>query len=378
MLLELIIILIAAKVAGNLSLRFGQPSVLGQLIAGIIIGPSLLGWVHNTEVLKELSSLGVILLMFIAGMETNLQEFKASAKASTYVGLSGIIVPLVGGYFSALLMGLTQFESALFGLVLSATSVSISVQTLRELDRLKTKEGMAILGAAVLDDIVVIVLLAFTMSILGGDVSITTVLLKMLVFFVVGIFAAWKLVPWILRKFSHTNIPQGMTVLAVIICLAFAYFAEETGISDIIGAYLAGIAISRTEFQEKIMERVEVLSYSLFVPIFFISIGLSTEIGGLDSLWLILPFGVLAIMSKWIGGGLGAKLAGFSWSSSSRVGAGMISRGEVALILASLGLERGFFSPALFSILVMVVLITTIVTPPILKILFQDKKKFAQ
>ncbi|MBO8163470.1 MAG: cation:proton antiporter [Brevibacillus sp.] len=371
--LELVIILAAAKLAGSISVKLGQPSVLGQLLAGIVIGPSVFGWVNDNDILKEMSNIGVILLMFIAGLETNLREFQASAKASTAVGIGGIVLPLVGGYASGMMLGLSPFESMFFGLVLTATSVSISVQTLRELGKLKSKEGATILGAAVLDDVAVIVLLALLMSLIDSGVSIGIVLLKKFLFFAAAILIAWKVVPWLMNRFAHSGIQQAPLVLAVILCLSFAAFAEATGVAGVIGAYLAGISISATRLQEAMIEKVEVLSYGIFVPIFFVGIGVSTQLSGVDGIWMVIPLSLLAILTKLVGSGLGAKWVGFSWRSSFGIGAGMISRGEVALILATLGLEQGIIERSMFSVLIMVVLITTIVTPPILKVLFQSK-----
>ncbi|WP_442595876.1 cation:proton antiporter [Neobacillus sp. D3-1R] len=370
---QLAIILISAKLAGNLSVKLGQPSVLGQLIIGILIGPALLGWVENTEMIQELSTLGVILLMFLAGLETDLREFKKGAKAATFVGVGGIILPFAGGYLSGVWLGLGIWDSLFFGLVLTATSVSITVQALREMGRLKSKEGMAILGAAVLDDIVVIVLLAFLMSLMGGDVSLTMVILKKVVFFSIAILIAWKGVPWLMARLAEMKVPQAPIGAAIILCLAFAYFAESTGVAAIIGAYLAGIAIGRTSYGHSIMEKTEVVSYSFFVPVFFVSIGFNAQLDGLgDQVWLIIPLSLLAILTKLVGSGLGARLAGYQWKSSFRVGAGMISRGEVALILAALGLEQGIIESSLFTVLIIVILVTTLVTPPLLKILFKE------
>ena len=379
LILELAIILIAAKIAGHISVRFGQPSVLGQLIAGILIGPAVLGWVDNSDIIHELSNIGVIILMFIAGLETDLKQFKASVKASTYVGFMGVVFPLAGGYVLSSMLGMNTFEALFFGLVLSATSVSISVQTLREMNRLQSKEGMAILGAAVLDDIIVIILLAFLMSFMGGDVSIEEVILMKAAFFAVALLVAWKVVPWALSKLAAFRIPHAPIVAALLICFAYAYYAEATGVAAIIGAYLAGIAIGQTTHGHKIMEQAEIVGYSLFVPVFFVSIGFSAQISGLgEYVWLIVPLSVLAVLTKMIGGGLGAKFAGYEWMPSIRVGAGMVSRGEVALILASMGLKDGLLDGGLFTTLIIVVLVTTLVTPPLLKLLFTEKKKQPQ
>ncbi|MED4378526.1 cation:proton antiporter [Schinkia azotoformans] len=373
--IQLAIILITAKIAGSISVKLGQPSVLGQLIAGILIGPAVFGFVEGNDFIDEMSTLGVIILMFIAGLETDIKEFKQNIKASTYVGFGGIILPLIAGYYSGVLLGLGFYESIFFGLVLTATSVSISVQSLREMGKLKTKEGMAILGAAVLDDIVVIVLLAVVMSFMGGDVSLSTVLLKKVVFFSIAILLMWKVIPWTIRLLSRMAVPQAPVGGALIICLLFAYFAEYNGVAEIIGAYFAGISIGTTDLGHKIIEKVEVVGYSLFVPIFFVSIGFSAQLNGVSEyLWLIIGLSIMAILSKMVGSGLGAKLAGYKWKSSLQVGAGMVSRGEVALILAALSIEHKIIESQMFTVLIIVVLVTTLVTPPLLKILYQDKK----
>jgi monovalent cation:proton antiporter-2 (CPA2) family protein len=375
LIIQLAIIFLAAKLAGHLSVRIGQPSVLGQLAIGILIGPAVLGLVDESEIMKELSTIGVILLMFLAGLETDLKEFKKSAKAATFVGFGGIILPFIGGYYSGVILGLGMLKSLFFGLVLTATSVSITVQVLREMGKLKSKEGMAILGAAVLDDIVVIILLAFLMSFMGEEVSIGMVVAKKLLFFFIAILAAWKVVPWLIQKLAAMRVPQASVGAAITICFVFAYFAELTGVAAFIGAYIAGMAIGSTSYGHTIMEKTEIVSYSFFVPIFFVSVGFSAQVDGVGTyFWLVIPLGLLAIFTKLIGSGVGAKLAGYEWKSSLRVGAGMVSRGEVALILAALGLEKGMIEPAMFTILIVVVLITTLVTPPLLKVMFREKQ----
>jgi len=369
--LQLIVILAAAKLAGHLSARLGQPTVLGQLLAGVLIGPAVLGWVENSDLIKELSTIGVILLMFIAGLETDVKEFRRNAKAATYVGLGGVVLPFMGGYASGLWLGLGVLESMFFGLVLTATSVSITVQALREMGKLKSKEGLAILGAAVLDDILVIILLAFLMSFMGGDVSVGLVIGKKFAFFAVALLLVWKGVPWLMQKLSGFKVPQAPLAAALLLCFSFAYFAEYTGVAAIIGAYLAGIAIGFTSYGHSIMEKTEMVGYSLFVPIFFISIGFNAKFDGLgEYAWMLIPLSLLAILTKLVGSGLGARLAGYGWRSSFAVGSGMVSRGEVAVILAALGLESGILDSNLFTVLIVVILVTTIAAPPLLKATF--------
>jgi monovalent cation:proton antiporter-2 (CPA2) family protein len=373
LILQLAIILIASKIAGSLSVRLGQPSVLGKLLIGIVLGPSVLGLVNETETLAEFSQIGVILLMFIAGLETDIDEFKRTGKASTFVGFGGIIVPLLLGYVAGIILNLSTFESWFLGLLLSATSVSISVQALKEMDRLKTPEGTTILGAAVIDDVVVIIALAFLMSFSGGDVNLTTVILKKVIFFAGAILVGWKVVPWFMKRFANFKVTETVISSALVICFVFAYLAEYTGVAAIIGAYIAGVAISVTNYKHEVSEKVETISYSIFVPVFFTSIGISAEFGGVgQNIGLIIILSILAILTKLIGAALGAKAAGFGWNSSWGIGAAMVSRGEVALIIAAIGLEAKLLTQDIFAVLVIVVLVTTIVTPPMMKLFFKS------
>lgn len=371
--LQLAIILFAAKLAGSISVRLGQPAVLGEIIVGILLGPSVFGLVTATDTLAAFSQLGVILLMFIAGLETDLNEFKRSGKASTLVGFGGIIFPLFFGYVAGLMMDLSSFQSLFLGLMLSATSVSISVVALREMNQLKTPEGTSILGAAVIDDVVVMIALAFLMSFAGGEVSLTSVLLKKVLFFTGALLVAWKAVPFILRTFSKLKVSEPIIAAGLFICFVFAYTAEITGVAAIIGSYMAGLAISVTGFKHEIFEKVETISTAIFVPVFFAFIGISSEFSGVtDYIWVIILLSILAILTKFIGAGLGAKIAGFGWRSSMGIGSAMISRGEVALIIAALGIESNLIDKDLFAVMIVVILVTTIVTPPMMKWFFKD------
>ena len=373
LILQLAIILVFSKIAGDISVKLGQPSVLGKLLVGILIGPSLLGLVTETETLKEFSQLGVILLMFIAGLETDVDEFKRTGKASTLVGMGGIIFPLLVGYLAGVLLGLSTMQSWFLGLLLSATSVSISVQALKEMNQLKSREGTTILGAAVIDDVVVIIALAFLMSFAGGDINLSVVILKKVFFFAGAIFVGWKVVPWFLNRFSSLKVTEAVTSSALIICFVYAYLAEYTGVAAIIGAYIAGVSISVTKFKHEVFEKVETISYSIFVPVFFTSIGVTAQFSGImDNIGLIFLLSIVAILTKLIGASVGAKLAGSNWNSSLGIGSAMISRGEVALIIAAIGLESKLLTQDMFAIIVVVVLVTTIVTPPMMKWFFKS------
>ncbi|EJQ52330.1 cation:proton antiporter [Bacillus hominis] len=374
---QIALILLSTKLAGDLSVRLGQPSVLGKLIVGIVIGPAVLGWIENSELLTQLSNVGVILLMFMAGLETDLEELNANRNSSLAVALGGIVLPFVGGYVSGLVMGMEQGNAVFLGLLLCATSVSISVQTLRDLGKMKTRESTTMLGAAVFDDILVVILLAFAMSFLGtDDVNLTMVILKKVVFFASIILIGWKGVPAIMRWLSPLRVSESIVSAALIICFSFAYFGELLGIAGIIGAFAAGIAISQTNYKHEVEKKVEPIAYAMFVPVFFVSIGMNITFDGIgDQIWFILALTVIAVFTKLIGCGFGARMTGFDAKSSAIIGAGMVSRGEVALIIAGTGLSSGLLAQDYFTAIVIVVILTTMITPPMLKYTFGAKDK---
>ncbi|MFD5261529.1 cation:proton antiporter [Bacillus wiedmannii] len=374
---QIALILLSTKLAGDLSVRLGQPSVLGKLIVGIVIGPALLGWIENSELLTQLSNVGVILLMFMAGLETDLEELNANRNSSLAVALGGIILPFVGGYVSGLVIGMEQGNAVFLGLLLCATSVSISVQTLRDLGKMKTRESTTMLGAAVFDDILVVILLAFAMSFLGtDDVNLTMIILKKVVFFASIILIGWKGVPAIMRWLSPLRVSESIVSAALIICFSFAYFGELLGIAGIIGAFAAGIAISQTNYKHEVEKKVEPIAYAMFVPVFFVSIGMNITFDGIgNQIWFILALTIIAVLTKLIGCGFGARMTGFDAKSSAIIGAGMVSRGEVALIIAGTGLSSGLLAQDYFTAIVIVVILTTMITPPMLKYTFGAKDK---
>lgn len=374
---QIALILLSTKLAGDLSVRLGQPSVLGKLIVGIVIGPAILGWIENSELLTQLSNVGVILLMFMAGLETDLDELNANRNSSLAVALGGILLPFIGGYVSGLVIGMEQGNAVFLGLLLCATSVSISVQTLRDLGKMKTRESTTMLGAAVFDDILVVILLAFAMSFLGtDDVNLTMIILKKVVFFASIILIGWKGVPAIMRWLSPLRVSESIVSAALIICFSFAYFGELLGIAGIIGAFAAGIAISQTNYKHEVEKKVEPIAYAMFVPIFFVSIGMNITFDGIgNQIWFILALTVIAVLTKLIGCGLGARMTGFDAKSSAIIGSGMVSRGEVALIIAGTGLSSGLLAQDYFTAIVIVVILTTMITPPMLKYTFGAKDK---
>ncbi|EHQ59236.1 germination protein gerN [Paenibacillus dendritiformis C454] len=374
--LMLLIVLTATKLAGDLTVRLGQPSVLGKLIVGIIVGPAVLGWVTNGEIVRDMAEVGVILLMFIAGLETDLEQLKQNWKASVAVALGGIILPFIGGYLGGTALGMDQGQSLFIGLLLCATSVSISVQTLKDLGQLSSREGTTILGAAVVDDVLVVILLAFMLSLLGAgteQASLGWIVGKKVIFFAGAIAAGIYAVPLLMRWLAPLKVSEAVISAALIICFAFSYAAEQLGVAGIIGAFAAGIAISQTDFKQEVEHRLEPIAYGIFVPVFFVSVGLEVTFAGLGQhVGLMLLFSVIAIVTKLFGCMLGARMTGFGRRSAFGIGSGMVSRGEVALIIATTGLEGALFDAALFTPLVIVIIVTTLVTPPMLKLAFRQ------
>ncbi|MFB9275033.1 cation:proton antiporter [Cohnella cellulosilytica] len=375
---ELMLIVLCTKLAGDLSVRLGQPAVLGKLIAGIVLGPAVLGWVGQGAFIDEVAEIGVLLLMFIAGLETDLDQMRRSWQSAFAVAVAGIILPFVGGYGTGIAFGLSGNFSLFLGVVLSATSVSISVQVLKDMNKLNSREGTTILGAAVLDDILVVILLAFMMSMLGAgaEVSIGALLGKKALFFAVTIAGGWLVVPRVMKWLAPLKVTEAVVSAALVVCFAFAYFAESLQMAGIIGAFAAGIAIGQTGFKATVEEKIEPIAYSLFVPVFFVSIGLNVSFAGLGEHWLLtLAVTAVACATKLAGGWLGARATGFDSRSSLIVGAGMVSRGEVALIIASTGLQAGLLIPEYFTPIVIAVIFTTLATPPLLKLFIKDEPR---
>ncbi len=380
------IILLSAKMAGYLSIRFGQPSVLGELLVGILLGPSIINLLNLsfiehelTETVAKLGELGVLLLMFLAGLELHFDEMRQNLRVAALAGLMGVVWPVLLGWGIGLLFGLDQSASIFLGLTLGATSVSISAQTLIELKALRSRVGLSLLGAAVFDDILIILLLSVFLALQGGGGSsydILLIIVRMILFLIFSVmFGLWAL-PWIIHRISKLSISQGLLTISLVIMLAYGIASEYFGgMAAITGAFLAGLMLARTHEKERIESGMHTLAYGLFVPIFFVNIGLSIDLREfqLQALLFTVVIILVAVAAKWLGSGWGARLGGLSQHESIQLGAGMISRGEVGLIVASVGMRDGLVSAEEFSAIVVMVLITTLITPPILRGLFTQK-----
>ncbi len=382
----LTIILLSAKLAGYISIRLGQPSVLGELLVGILLGPSLINLLdlpfigHElTETIAQLGELGVLLLMFLAGLELHLGEMKQNLRVAAFAGLLGVVFPVLLGWGAGLLFGLDQPAAIFLGLTLGATSVSISAQTLIELKVLRSRVGLSLLGAAVFDDILIILILSVFLALQSGGGSsydILLIIVQMVLFLVLSVlFGLWAL-PWIIRRFSRLPVSQGLLAISLVILLAYGIAAEYFGgMAAITGAFLAGLMLARTPEKERIESGMHALAYGLFVPIFFINIGLSIDLREfrLQALLFTVVIILAAIAGKWLGSGWGASLGGLTKRELIQLGAGMISRGEVGLIVASVGVEATLVNAEEFSAIVVMILVTTLITPPILRSLFSQK-----
>lgn len=379
--LALGIIILTAKSMGYVSVRLGQPAVLGELLAGLVLGPTFLDFFHLPifsdehlpQVIHELGELGVILLMFIAGLEVDLQALVRAGKVSTLAGTLGVVAPIVLTIPVGLIFGYDISNSIFIGIVLAATSVSISAQTLMELRRLRSREGTVLLGAAVIDDVIVIVVLSLFLAMSDASAEVTqvgSIIAREILFIGAAILIGIKLIPRVVDWISDLPISEGVMALVLCITLFYAWAAEQLGaIAAITGAFLAGMFLARTSQRHAIERGMHTLAYAFFVPIFLISIGLRANVRVLqfNEVGLVLAIIAVAIVSKIVGCGLGAWLGGMSVGEGWRVGIGMISRGEVGLIVAGVGLSGNLITTSIYSGVVVMVLVTTLITPLLLR-----------
>lgn len=370
LLLPLALILVGARLIGRLSQRVGLPGVLGELLAGVILGPSVLRLIHPNEAISAVADIGVLLLMFIAGLETDLLQMRRVGKASGWAASAGVILPLAGGVIAGQAFGLGWTTSLFLGAALTATSVSVSVQTLQELGRLKSKEGMVTLGAAIIDDVLGILVLSVILAMAGQGGSPLMALLRIALFFPIALVGGRLVVGPLVRWIDRHHAKEAGFALIVALVLVYAWAAEELGgLAAITGAYVAGILVARLpEARAWVTEGASKVGYGLFVPVFFVSVGLATDVRSIMTApWLSLVIVVVAVVTKMFGSGIGARLGGCTWPEARAVGAGMVARGEVALVMATLGLSSGLLDQTTFGVVILMTLATTLLTPFILK-----------
>lgn len=381
---DLAIIVIAAKFCGLLARKCKAPQVVGQIIAGLIIGPCLLGFVEQTEFIGHMAEIGVILLMFEAGLETDLKELLRTGPIAFLIACAGVFLPLVGGtllymgFYGTSPWGSEEFYRAVFiGVIMTATSVSITVQALRELGKLRGKVGTTILNAAIIDDVIGIVVLTFVIGFKNPDNKPIKVVISTVLFFVFAVivgFISYKIFKWMDSKYPHT---RRIPIAGLAYCLALSYIAERYfGIADITGAYVAGIILCSIKDSEYIARKMDVNSYMLFGPVFFVSIGLKTDISGMTKELLLfsLCFVLTALLCKIIGCGLMAKVCRFNFSDSLKIGIGMMTRGEVALIVSQKGLSVGMMKNEYFTAVILLIIVSSIATPVFLKMIYAKEE----
>lgn len=386
--LDIALILISTKLFGLVSRKFSMPQVVGALVAGLVLGPACFNILHETAFLTQIAEIGVILLMFFAGLETDIDELKNSGKASFIIAILGILVPLIGGFLVALYFnreGIMSFgqdsnvilQNIFIGTILTATSVSITVETLKEMGKLNSKVGITILGAAIIDDVLGIIGLTVVISCADSSINIFTVLVKILFFFGFAIIASFVFYNifkhWLDRDSAHKK----RYVIAVFaFCLFLAYISETYfGVADITGAFIAGLTVSPISKKYYIEDKLDTVSYALLSPIFFASIGLKVSLPqmSMNLVLFAIILTVVAVISKIVGCGLGCKLFKYTNAESIQVGVGMVSRGEVALIVANKGFSAGLINSTILAPIVIVVIATTILSPILLKIAYMYK-----
>jgi len=411
LLLLLAIIIAVSKLASHLSDRYlHQPVVFGEILAGLLLGPTLFnifGWpvfqAVNPESwrlhdhIEALAEIGVLLLMFIAGLETDLAQMRKVGATALWAAIGGVLLPLAGGIVISRLFGLGALESIFIGAVLTATSVSISAQTLMELGRLNSKEGSTILAAAVIDDVLGIIILYFVVAIaatrgLGGETQaslvgaitrlfgdgsvvlhVVVVLVLMAAFFALVLTQTGRILGRVLVWADRLHASFMVPAAALVLIFLFAVGAEYIGqVAAITGAYIVGVFVAQTRYAKQIAHAIHPFTYALFVPVFFMSIGLNADARTLlhGNLWFTLTIVAVAVLAKILGCGLGARFTGFTTAEASRVGVGMISRGEVGLIVAQVGLASLIITRGQYAVLVIMVLVSTVITPVLLRLTF--------
>jgi len=377
------IIIAAAKAGSYLSLRLGQPAVAGKVLAGLLLGPSVLNFFnlpiltdpHLEESIVHLAELGVLLLMFIAGLELHLDDLAKSGKVAVLAGLLGFVLTLGMGYILGTIMAYDTQKALFLGLMLAPTSIGISAQTLIELKALRTKVGVALLGAASVDDILGVLGVSLFLALIGGvttseSASVIQILLDMSLYLVIASVVGFWLLPKLASFVDRLPISQGLVAFAFIIMLLYAWSAEALGhMATVIGAFMAGIFLARSPLKDNIRKGFIPITYGIFVPIFFANVGLSADLRqiSIDGLILLAGMVIVVVASKLLGAGFGGKLGGMHPWESLQLGFGMIPRGEVVLIIATVGITEGVIGNEVFSTAVMLVVLTTLTTPPILR-----------
>ncbi|MBR3278340.1 MAG: cation:proton antiporter [Lachnospiraceae bacterium] len=382
-LLDVALILLTAKVFGIIARKLHAPEVVGEIIAGLLIGPAVLGIVGQSDFISKMAEIGVIMLMFEAGLSTDMKKLRQTGFKATAIACAGVFVPVVLGallfmaFYGFGPIGSPQFIKGLFiGTVMAATSVSITVAALKELGKLSSTVGTTIVSAAIIDDVIGIVVLTFVLSSTGSGSSVWITMLKAVMFFAIAIvtgFIVYKAFKWLDARYEHT---RRIPIAALVYCIIMAYVAERFfGIADITGAYVAGVVLCNLHDVKYVERKVDVSSYMVFAPIFFAGIGLKVSFESMNTTLLLfsVAFVAVALLSKIIGCGLVSRVCKFKWGDSLKIGIGMMTRGEVALITAQKGLNAGLITADYFTAVILMILVSSILAPILLKLLYRSK-----
>lgn len=378
---DLAIILFCAKAFGIIARKLHAPEVVGEILAGVLIGPAVLGFVSETDFITKMAEIGVIMLMFEAGLATDMKKLKQTGLKATAIACAGVFVPMILGtilfmsFYGFDQIGSEQFYKALFiGTIMSATSVSITVAALKELGKLNGTVGTTIVSSAIIDDVIGIIVLTFVLSAKDTDANVWMIVLKAFLFFAIAIvsgFGVYHIFKWLDKRYEHT---RRIPIIALVYCIAMAYISKTYfGIAEITGAYVAGIVLCNLHDAKYVERRVDISAYMVFAPIFFAGIGLKVSFSSMNLklLFFSLAFVAVACLAKIIGCGAVAKLCRFNFNDSLKIGVGMMTRGEVALITAKAGLAVGLITPEYFTGVIMLILFSSITVPILLKSMFK-------
>ena len=382
-LFDIALILLTAKFFGIIARKLHAPEVVGEIVAGLLIGPAVFGFVGQSDFISKMAEIGVIMLMFEAGLSTDMKKLKQTGLKATAVACAGVFVPLILGallfmtFYGFGPIGSEQFIKGLFiGTLMAATSVSITVAALKELGKLSSTVGTTIVSAAIIDDVIVIIVLTFVLSARGSGSSVWVTMLKAIMFFAIAIitgFVVYKAFKWLDARYEHT---RRIPIAALVYCMIMAFIAERFfGIADITGAYVAGVVLCNLHDVKYVERKVDVSSYMVFAPIFFAGIGLKVSFESMNPTLLLfsISFVFIALISKIIGCGLVSRVCKFKWGDSLKIGIGMMTRGEVALITAQKGLNAGLITADYFTAVILMILVSSILAPILLKLLYRSK-----
>ena len=378
---DLAIILFCAKAFGIIARKLHAPEVVGEILAGVLIGPAVLGFVNETDFITKMAEIGVIMLMFEAGLATDMKKLKQTGLKATAIACSGVFVPIILGtilfmsFYGFDTFGSEQFYKALFiGTIMSATSVSITVAALKELGKLNGTVGTTIVSSAIIDDVIGIIVLTFVLSAKDTNTNVWMIILKAVLFFAIAIvsgFGVYHVFKWLDKRYEHT---RRIPIIALVYCIAMAYISKTYfGIAEITGAYVAGIVLCNLHDAKYVERRVDISAYMVFAPIFFAGIGLKVSFASMNLKLLLfsIAFVAVACLAKIVGCGAVAKLCRFNFNDSLKIGVGMMTRGEVALITAKAGLAVGLITPEYFTGVIMLILFSSIAGPTMLKSMFK-------